>query len=65
MVHFCMVSVFLPQLLVVLLLLLASLLAHGLQTFPPLVLLRQLVILELIVAVLVEVLQVFGRLQKK
>lgn len=60
-----MVSVFLPQLLVVLLLRLALRLIHGVQTFPPLVLLRHLVFLELIVAFLVKVLQVFGRLQMK
>lgn len=58
-----MVSVFLFHLLVVLRLRLANLLIHGLQTFPPLMLLHHLIPLELIVAALVKGLQVFGRLQ--
>lgn len=62
-VDFGVVGVLLPHLLVVLLLLHALLLAHPLQTFPPVVLLHHLVSLELVVPVLVEVLQVFGRLQ--
>lgn len=65
MVNFWVVAMFLFHLLVVLLLLLAVLLIHGLQTFPPLMLLHHLIPLELIVAVLVKVLQVFGRLQMK
>ncbi len=65
MVDFRMVGVFLPHLLVVLLLPLAILLVHALQTFPPLVLLHHLVLLELIVTAFVKVLQVVGRLQRK
>lgn len=63
MINFGMVSVFLLHLLIVLLFLLAVLLIHVLQTFPPLMLLHHLISLELIMAVLVKVLQVFGRLQ--
>ena len=62
MINFGMVSVFLFHLLVVLLFLLAVLLIHALQMFPPLVLLHHLISLELVVAVLVKILQVFGRL---
>lgn len=65
MINFGMVSVFLLHLLIMLLLLLAVLLVHVLQTFPPLMLLHHLVSLELIVAVLVKVLQVIGRLRTK
>lgn len=61
-VDFRMVGMFLSHLLVVLLLLFSVLLIHGLQTFPPLVLLHHFIPLELIMAVLVKVLQVFGRL---
>lgn len=60
-----MVGVFLFHLLVVLLLLHAILLVHALQTFPPLMLLHHLIPLELVVAALVKVLQVFGCLQMK
>lgn len=58
-----MVGMFLLHLLKVLLLLLALLLAHVLQAFPPFVLLHHLVPLELIVLLFVKVLQVFSRLQ--
>ena len=64
-VNFWMFCVFLSHLLVVQLLLLALLLIQILQMFPPLVLLHHLVPLELVVAVLVKVLQVFGRLRIK
>lgn len=65
MVHFWMVGMFLSQLLILLLLPLAVLLVHVLQTFSPLVLLHHLILLELIVAALVIVLQVVGRLGMK
>ncbi len=65
MVNFWVGGVFLFHLLVVLLLLLAVLLIHAVKTLPPLMLLHHLIPLELIVAVLVKVLQVFGRLQMK
>lgn len=64
-VNFWMVVMFLFHLLIELLLLLAVLLIHSLQTFPPLMLLQHLILLELIVAVLVKVLQVCGRLHIK
>lgn len=60
-----MIGMFLSQLLEVLLLPLAVLLAHVLQTFPPLVLLHHLISLELIMAALVIVLQVTGCLRMK
>lgn len=60
-----MFGVFLFHLLVVLLLPPALLLAHALQTLPPLVLLHHLIPLELVVAALVKVLQVFGGLKTK
>lgn len=60
-----MIGMFLSQLLEVLLLPLAVLLAHVLQTFPPLVFLHHLISLELIMAALVIVLQVTGCLRMK
>lgn len=64
-VNFRMVSVFLLHLLVVLLLFGAVLFVHVLQTFPPLVLLHHLVLLELFVLTLVKVLQVFCGLERE
>lgn len=64
-VHFWMLGMFLSQLLILQLLPLAVLLVHVLQTFSPLVLLHHLISLELIVAALVIVLQVVGRLGMK
>lgn len=60
-----MTGVFLSHLLIVLLLLLAVLLIHVLQTFPPVMLLHHLIPFELIVAILVIVLQIVGCLQMK
>lgn len=65
MVHFWMLGMFLSQLLILQLLPLAVLLVHVLQTFSPLVVLHHLISLELIVAALVIVLQVVGRLGMK
>lgn len=64
-INFGMVCMFLLHLLVVLLFLLAVLLVHVLQAFPPFMLLHHLIPLELIMAVFVKVLQVFSRLKKK
>lgn len=63
MVDFGMLGVLLSHLLVALLLLPALLLTHGVQPLLPLVRLQHLVLLELVVAALVVVLQVVGRLQ--
>lgn len=64
-INFGVVGMFLLQLLVVLLFLLAFLLGHVLQTFPPFMLLHHLIPLELFMATLVKVLQIFSRLTMK
>lgn len=58
-VNFGMVGVLLLHLFIVLLLFLPVLLVHRFQALPPLVLLRHLILLELIVAFLVIVFQIF------